>query len=83
MANTQYTINAFSPSLNQSIREFDLGNGNPAIQDKIYATQLANAFAQRMNKKRHMQAADWVGQPKFETLGIETLPNYLFHTGSK
>ncbi len=80
MATTEYTINAFSPSLNQSIREFNLGDGNPAIQDKIYAQQLANAFAIRLNKKRHMQAADWTGQVKFEQLGIETLPNYLFHT---
>lgn len=79
MARTEYTINAFSPSLNQTIREFDLGNNNPSIQDKIYAQQLADAFATRLNKKRHMQVADWVGRAKFETLGIETLPNYLFH----
>lgn len=79
MARTEYTINAFSPSLNQSIREFNLGDNNPSIQDKVYAQQLADAFAVRMNKKQHMQASDWVGKIKFETLGIETLPNYLFH----
>lgn len=81
MSRQEYTINAFSPSLNQSIREINLEMGNPQISNKIYAQQIANAFASRLNKNAHMQATDWVGKPTFETVGIETLPNYLFHNG--
>ena len=81
MSPQEYTINAFSPSLNQSMREINLEMGNPQITNKIYAQQVADAFASRLNKKGHMQATDWVGRPKFETVGIETLPNYLFHNG--
>jgi hypothetical protein len=63
------------------MREINLQMGNPQITDKIYAQQIANAFASRLNKKAHMQATDWVGKPVFESVGIETLPNYLFHNG--
>lgn len=79
MSREEYTINAFSPSLNQSMRELNLEMGNPQITNKIYAQQIADAFAHKLNQKKHMQATDWVGRAKFETVGIETLPNYLFH----
>jgi hypothetical protein len=82
MSREEYTINAYSPSLNQSMREINLEMGNPQILDKNYANQVATAFAYKLNQKAHMQATDWVGQAKFETVGIETLPNYLFHTGT-
>lgn len=77
---TQYTINAYSPSLNQSIREFNLHPGEDDVQDPAYADKLAEAFAYRLNQQQHMHATDWIGQAKFEQVGVETLPNYLFHT---
>ena len=81
MSRQEYTINAYSAKLNQSMRELNLEMGNPQITNKIYAEQIANAFASRLNAKKHMQTDDWVGKPKFETVGIETLPNYQFHNG--
>lgn len=79
MARQEYTINAYSPSLNQTIREFNLAAGNPAILDGAYAQKVADSFAHRLNQQRHMKATDWEGRAIFETVGIETLPTYLFH----
>ena len=79
MARQEYTINAYSPSLNQSIREFNLAQGNPALLDQQYAQKVADSFAYRLNQQRHMKATDWEGRAIFESVGIETLPNYLFH----
>jgi hypothetical protein len=76
MARQEYTINAYSPSLNQSI---NLAQGNPALLDQQYAQKVADSFAYRLNQQRHMKATDWEGRAIFEAVGIETLPNYLFH----
>ncbi len=78
----EYVIEAYSKTLNQSLREINLEMNNPAIQNKAYAQQWADAFAGKLNKKRHMQATDWVGRVRWEQAGLQTLPNYLFHTGS-
>lgn len=77
-----YSIYAYSPSLNTKVREFNLEMNNPNITNKIYADQIANAFAQRMNAKAHMQTRDWTAKVIYEQYGVQTLPNYLFHTGS-
>ncbi len=77
-----YSIYAYSPSLNTKVREFNLEMNNPNITNKIYAEQIANAFAQRMNAKKHMQVSDWTAKVIYEQYGVKTLPNYLFHTGS-
>lgn len=77
-----YSIYAYSPSLNTKVREFNLEMNNPTITNKIYAEQIANAFAQRMNAKKHMQVSDWTSRVIYEQYGVTTLPNYLFHTGS-
>lgn len=76
-----YSIYAFSPSLNTQVREFNLEMNNPIIDNKLYATQIANAFAQRMNEKKHMQASDWQARVIYEQYGVTTLPNYQFHQG--
>lgn len=77
-----YSIYAYSPSLNTKVREFNLEMNNPIITSKIYAEQIASAFAQRMNDKKHMQTSDWQSRVIYEQYGVTTLPNYLFHTGS-
>ncbi len=82
MARQEYTINAYSKAVNQSVREINLEMGNPQITNRAYAQKVADAFAYRLNQKKHMQTGDWVGQVKFETVGIETIPNYLFHTNA-
>jgi len=78
-----YSIYAYSPSLNTKVREFNLEMNNPTITSKQYAEQIAGAFAQRMNAKKHMQVADWQSKVIYEQYGVTTLPNYLFHTGSQ
>ena len=79
MATTEYTIWAYSPTANQEVRELNLEMGNPPT--KQLADQTAGAFAHRLNTQTHLKANDWVGRVKLEQLGIETLPNYQFHTG--
>ena len=78
----EYIVEAFSPSLNQSLRELNLEMNNPAIQNKAYAQQWADAFAQRLNKQAKLGATDWVGRTRWEKAGITTIPGYLSHTGS-
>ena len=78
-----YSIYAYSPSLNTKVREFNLEMNNPIITNKIYAEQIAGAFVQRMNAKKHMQTSDWQAKVIYEQYGVTTLPNYQFHTGSQ
>ena len=80
MARQEYTVNAYSKKLNQWMREFNLEMGNPQLTNGRYAQQIADAFALRLNQRAHMQTDDWVGKIKLETTGIETLPQYQFHT---
>jgi hypothetical protein len=76
---TGYTVWAYSPSLNEEHRQFDLANMQ-LEQDERRAQQAADAFAgiYRRDKKQH--ATDWIGRIKHEQTGIETLSTYLFHT---
>lgn len=79
----EYVVEAYSPSLNQTVREFQLSNNaNVSITSEAIALQHGQSFAQRMNNKQHMSATDWVAKVTLQELGIQTLPNYLFHTGS-
>jgi hypothetical protein len=55
----QYTVEAHSPSLNQTLRQLDLTTDN-MVGDPLLAQQLAEAFANLQNTRQHMQARDWV-----------------------
>ena len=58
----EYVIEAYSPSLNQSVREFQLESSGPAsITDLQSAQQLAGNFSIRLNQQ----------------LGIETMPGFV------
>jgi hypothetical protein len=72
-----YTIWAYSPSLNESHRQFDLANINTALLDPIKAQQLADAHAHQYNQQRKQHKTDWVGQIKLETVGVTTIPGYI------
>lgn len=78
----EYVIEAYSPSLNQSLRELNLNMNNPAIQDRRYAQQVADAFAFKLNQQAKLKATDWIGRTRWEQAGLETIPGYQFHTGS-
>jgi hypothetical protein len=58
-----YAIHAYSPSRNQTQREFnqDELEGRPAT-NKQRAERLAAAYAQRLNTQQFLRATDWVGQ---------------------
>lgn len=72
----QYTIWAYSPSLNQEQRWFNLQDLNP-VTDANLAQRLADSHAQVFNSNAKMNATDWVGRIKLEELGITTVPGYI------
>ncbi len=58
-----YAIHAYSPTRNQTQRELaeDELKGRP-ITSKQLATQMAQAFAQRLNQQQFLKVSDWQGQ---------------------
>lgn len=72
-----YTIWAYSPSLNESHRQFDLANINTALLDPTLAQRLADAHAGLFNQQHKQHVTDWVGQIKLETVGVTTIPGYI------
>jgi hypothetical protein len=76
MAQEGYTVWAYSKSANERVRELELtGTGVSVIRNRQQAQQRADGFATRMKKMRREQ--DWVGEIKWERMGIETVPGYL------
>ena len=73
----EYVIQAYSPTAHQVIREFNLEMNNPAITDSVYATQIATAFAERLNRNQYLKATDWEPKVEWQQVGIETLPGYI------
>jgi hypothetical protein len=74
------TIWAHSPSLNEWHRQFDLAN----IRQELtmdQAQQHADMFAHIYNRDARSRVTDWVGVVKIESVGIETIPGYISHTG--
>ena len=76
-----YTIWAYSPSLNEEHRWFDLAQVPHPVEDQQLAQRLADSAAYTFNQQHKNNATDWVGVIKLENVGIETLDGYLFHTG--
>jgi hypothetical protein len=70
-----YAIYAYSPTLNQRVRKFDLANQQ--LQTNLYDQRKANLdaenFAQLQNQLQYLKATDWQGVVEYlaET-GIET-----------
>lgn len=77
---TGYTIYVYSPSLNEEHRWFDLTNTAPT-EDERTARLQAESAAYMFNQQRKNNAQDWEGIARLESVGIETLDGYLFHTG--
>ena len=76
MATSRYTVYAYSPSLNQRIRMFDLAHINAQLT-KEQADKDAEFFALKQRTDRYMHAEDWQGQVSLEEHGIDTLPGYI------
>jgi hypothetical protein len=47
--------------------------------DEATAKRDAEFFAHLQNTNQYLRATDWVGHVEYESHGIETLDNYLFH----
>lgn len=75
-----YTVWAYSPSLNEEHRLFDLADTTP-YTTLAEAERDAEAFAREFNRVRKQHATDWQPRIKEEAVGITTIPGYLFHTG--
>jgi len=76
MAQTTWTVYAYSPSLNQRVRRFDLANMQTQLTEQ-QARVDADNFAQLQRTNQYMMAQDWQGQVELEQLGIDTLPGYI------
>ena len=72
-----YIIEAYSPSLNESHRRFDLTNMELPT-DATLAQRDADAFAYTYNRDQKGHATDWVGKITWQDVGIETLRGFLF-----
>lgn len=58
----EYAIKAFSYARNETQREINLEPSNPAVTNPVYAQQIADAFAHRLNTNQFLNTTDWVGQ---------------------
>lgn len=77
----EYIIQAYSPSLNRTVREFNLAMGNPIITDQRLADLTADSFSARLNQQKHLKVTDWQPKAEWQKTGIETIDGYTGHTG--
>ena len=69
----EYTVYAYSPSLNQEIRQFNLeGSTTGSFKTEAEAQQWARAFAYDLGDRDYMRVCDWVPRVKLEQLGADT-----------
>ena len=74
------TIWAYSSSLNEWHRQFDLANVTQELTEQA-AQQAADSFAHVCNRDQKSRTTDWVGVVKVETVGVTTIPGYISHAG--
>jgi hypothetical protein len=77
MATTTYAIYAFSPTLNQRVRQFNLAQINVPQLDATAAQKDADIFAHIQNQNEYLGATNWQGQIVLEQHGIDTLDNFI------
>jgi len=69
----EYTVYAYSPSLNQEVRQFNIeGSSTGSFKDRMVAEQWARAFAYSLGEQEHMRVYDWQARVKLEQLGADT-----------
>lgn len=71
-----YIIEAYSPSLNQAHRRFELANMT-APTDAAMAQRDATAFAEIFNRDSKMHVTDWQGRITWQDFGVSTIPGYI------
>ena len=75
---TIYTVEAYSPSLGQTVRQFDLSNVVNEQLTQQQADFLAQRFAELQNKNFYMHVCDWQPLVKQQQVGIETMDGFLY-----
>jgi len=75
---TIYTVEAYSPSLNQTVRQFDLANVVNEQLTQQQADLAAQRFAALQNQNFYMRACDWQPLVKLQEVGIQTVDGYLY-----
>jgi hypothetical protein len=73
-----YTVEAYSPSLHQTVRQFDLTNVVDETLTKEQAEQLAQQFADVQNRQFYMHVCDWQAKVIQQDVGIHTVDGYLY-----
>jgi len=68
---TRYRIYAYSQTHHQKQQSMDLLN-NTQLSDPVYAQQMAQSYAQRLNQNFFMHAVDWT--PSIEAYEHEENP---------
>lgn len=71
-----YIVEAYSPSLNQAHRQFNLHNLT-APTDAAIAQRDADVFAESFNRDQKMHATDWVGRITWQDFGVSTIPGFI------
>ena len=72
-----YTVEAYSPSTGQTVREFDLTNIVNEQLTQQQADFLAQKFAELQNRNFYMHTCDWQPKVTQQQVGIETLDGYV------
>jgi hypothetical protein len=72
-----YTVEAYSASLHQTVRQFDLTNVVDETLTREQAEQLAQQFADLQNRNFYMHACDWQAKVIQQDVGIHTVDGYI------
>jgi hypothetical protein len=73
-----YTVEAYSPSLGQTVRQFDLTNVVNEQLTQAEANLMAQRFAALQSQNFYMHACDWQPLVKQQEVGIQTVDGYLY-----
>lgn len=65
-----YSVYAYSPSLNQEVRQFNLEG---TFDTQAVAEQWATAFAYQLSHDDYLRVCDWQARVRLEEVGIHTL----------
>ena len=76
MSTQRYTVYAYSPSLNQQVRQLNLSN-LLATPTQAQAEQDAHYFALLKNQEHYLHASDWQARVQLEEHGIDTMPGWI------
>jgi hypothetical protein len=75
--NYTYTVEAFSPSLNQSVRQFNLMSTSLLQDNEQIARKDAEIWCEQLNRQQYMNRADWLPRVEHLAVGIGTIPGFL------